>query len=148
MVSSFLMMVPGVSRKRRCRVSGVAGGVAGEAFGQRCGEGLGEDDEGDVEVDVEVDGGGQGVGVERSDDLCEALFDGHPAGVALDELFRRGGVVVGDDDGGGFAAEAGDDELPDGAGVVGQVDAGGFVDFRFVVGAGPVQGDRCEVGGL
>src|SRR6476620_9885970 len=45
---------------------------------------------------------------------------------SLDELFRGGGPVVGDDDGGGVPAEAGDDELPDGAGVVGQGD--GFVD--------------------
>ena len=36
----------------------------------------------------------------------------------------RGGdlVVVGDDNGGGLAAEAGDDQLPGGAGVAGQFD--------------------------
>lgn len=41
----------------------------------------------------------------------EALFDVHPSGVALDELFGAGRRVVGDDDGGGSVAEAGDDEL-------------------------------------
>src|SRR5664279_1628175 len=99
---------------------GGAGGVAGGEGGEGFGEGLGDDDEGDVEVDVEVDGAGEGVGVERFDDVGEALFDGHPPCIALDEFFRAGGVVVGDDDGGGFAAESGHDELPDGAGVVGQ----------------------------
>jgi hypothetical protein len=64
--------------------------------------------------------------VEGPDGFGEALFDVHPAGVSLDELFRGGGPVVGDDDGGGVPAEAGDDELPDGAGVVRQGD--GFVD--------------------
>ena len=43
--------------------------------------------------DVVVDGAGHGVGVERFDDVGEALFDGHPPCVALDEFFRAGGVV-------------------------------------------------------
>jgi len=55
------------------------------------------------------------------------LFDGHPAGVVLDQGFDGQVVVVGDDDGGRVAPEAGDDELADGAGVAGEPGAG-FVD--------------------
>ena len=43
------------------------------------------------------------------------------------------------------AAQAGDDELADGAGVAGQLHRGVLVHFRLVVRAGPVQGDRGEV---
>ena len=57
-----------------------------------------------------------------------------------------GVVVVGDDHGGGVAAQAGDDELADGAGVAGQGDGGVLVDAGPVVRAGPVQGDRLVVG--
>ena len=71
------------------------------------------------------------VGVERADDLGEALLDGHPAGVAGDQLAGGGLAVVGDDDGGGVAAQSGDDELPQVGAVVLQVH-GGFVH------AGPV----------
>ena len=145
MVSPLVMMVPGVSRKRRCSTSGVTFGVAGQSVAERGDEGLGEHAEHDVEVDVEVDGGGQGVGVEGADDLGEALFDGHPPGVVADQGLDRQVVVVGDDHGGGVAAESGDDELPHGAGVVGQPDAGGLVHFRPVVLSGPVQGDGGEV---
>jgi hypothetical protein len=91
----------------------VAAGVAGQARAQRGGEGLGEygEHEVEVEVEVEVDGRGQGVGVEGLDDLGEALFDGHPPGVAGDQGLDAGVGVVGDDHGGGVAAEAGDNEL-------------------------------------
>ena len=106
--------------------------VAGEASAEGGADGAGEDGEGDVEVDVEGDGPGEGVGVEGPDGFGEALFDVHPAGVSLDELFDAGGAVVGDDDGRGVPAESGDDELPDGAGVVRQ--GGGFVRRRGVVG--------------
>jgi hypothetical protein len=44
---------------------------------------LGEDDEGHVE--------GDGAGVERFDDVGEALFDDHSAGVAGDEFSGAGG---------------------------------------------------------
>jgi len=44
------------------------------------------------------------------------LFDVHPAGVPLDDLLRGAGGVVGDQDGGFVVAEAGDGELPQGAG--------------------------------
>ena len=51
--------------------------------------------------------------MEGADDLGEALLDGHPAGVAGDELFGGGMGVVGDDDGGRVAAQSGEDELTD-----------------------------------
>jgi hypothetical protein len=54
-------------------------------------------------------------------------------------------VVVGDDDGGLIAAQAGDDELADGAGVAGELHAGGFGDLGLVVPAGPADGDLLEV---
>jgi len=82
--------------------------------------------------------------VEGPDDLGEALFDGHPARVAFDELLGAGVGVVGDDDGGRVATQPGDDELPQGAAVVLQVH-GGFVHAGPVVLAGPVQGDRLVV---
>jgi hypothetical protein len=84
-VSASLRIVPGVSRKQLEGV-GCGGGVAGAEPGPECGEeGLGQDTEDDVEVDVEVDGAGEGVGAEGLDDLGEALFDGHPPGVLLDQ---------------------------------------------------------------
>ena len=49
-------------------------------------------------------------------------------------------MLVGDDHGGGVAAEAGDDELADGAGVAGQLDGLVLVHPGLVVRAGPVQG--------
>ena len=110
------------------------GVVAGQAEPEGGGEGLGQDAQGDVEVDVEVDGGGQGVGAERLDDLGEALLDGHPAGVVPDQRLGGDLLVVGDEDGGGLAAQAGDDELADGARVAGQLDSGVFVDLGPVVG--------------
>jgi hypothetical protein len=67
------------------------------------GEGLGQD----AQDDVEVDGAGQGVGAECLDDLGEALLDGHPSGVSLDQGPGGDLVVVGDDDGGLIAAQAG-----------------------------------------
>ena len=42
-----------------------------------------------------------------------ALFDGHPPGVLGHERTGLDLAVVGDDDGGGVAAQAGDDELAD-----------------------------------
>jgi hypothetical protein len=83
---------------------------------------LGQDGEHDVEVDVEVDGVGQGVGAEGADDLGQVLFDGHAAGVVADQGLVAGLVVVGDDDGGLVVAQAGDDQLADGAGVVRECD--------------------------
>jgi hypothetical protein len=74
------------------------------------------------------------------------LFDRHPAGVLADQFLEAGVVFVGDDDRGGVPAEAGDDELADGAGVAGQRDGLVLVDFWLVVRAGPVQRDRPEVG--
>ncbi len=81
--------------------------------GHRCSmQGLGQDAEHDVKVGVEVDCGVQGVGAEGADDLSQALLDGHAAGVLVDQVPDGGLVLIGDDDGGGVAAEAGDDELP------------------------------------
>ena len=110
-------------------MQGVGGGVvvAGEAAAEGGADGAGEDGEGDVEVDVEGDGAGEGVGVEGADGLGEALFDVHPPGVSLDELFRgwRSWSLV-------MMTVAASRprpvtiELPDGVGVVGQ--GGGFVD--------------------
>ena len=54
-------------------------------------------------------------------------------------------VVVGDDDGGRVAAQSGDDELADGAGVAGQRHRGVLVDAGPVVGSGPVQRDGLVV---
>ena len=83
--------------------------------------------------------------MERSDDLGEALLDGHPACVASDEFFDAAVGVVGDDDGGGVAAQPGDDQLTHGGGVVRQA-GGRFVDSGPVVAPGAVQGDRLVVG--
>jgi hypothetical protein len=147
MVSPSVVMVPAVSRKRRWRGVGGGGGVAGAEPGAERGEqGLGQDAQDDVEVDVEVDGGGQGVGAERADDLGQPLLDGHPPGVLADQRPGLDLVVVGDDDGGLVAAQAGDDELADGAGVAGQRDGGVLVDARPVVGSGPVQRHGLVVG--
>ena len=96
------------------------GVVAGQAEPEGGGEGLGQHAEHDVAVDVEVDGAGQGVGAERLDDLGEALFDGHPAGVVRDQGPGGDLLVIGDQHGGRVAAQAGDDQLADGAGVAGQ----------------------------
>src|ERR1039457_691144 len=130
-------------------LEGVGGGlavVAGQAQPEGGGEGLGQDAQDHVQVDVEVDGGGQCVGAERLDDLGEALLDGHPAGVLLDQRLGGDGLVVGDDDGGGLASQAGDDQLADGAGVFGEFHGRVFVHPGLVVAAGPVQGDLLEVG--
>jgi hypothetical protein len=67
-------------------------------------------------------------------------------GVALDERLGGDVVVVRDDDGGLFAAEAGDDEVANGAGVGGQSDGSGLRDLGPVMRAGPVQGDVLVVG--
>jgi len=91
---SVVMIWPGVSRKRRWRVSGVAVASPGSRVRRGGEQGLGQDGEHDVEVDVEVDGAGEGVGAEGADDLGEALLDGRPAGGASDELPGRGVVVV------------------------------------------------------
>ena len=128
-------------------VGGGGGVVAGQALAEGCGEGLGQDAQDDVEVDVEVHRGGQRVEAERADDLGEALFDGHPPRVVLDQRLDRLVGVVGDDDGGGVAAEAGDDQLADGAGVVGQLHTGHLVHLRGGVLAGAVQRDRGVRGG-
>ncbi|MFE5709076.1 hypothetical protein [Rhodococcus koreensis] len=84
--------------------------------------------------------------MEGLDDLGESLFDGHPSGVVLDQRLGGQVVVVGDDDGGRVAAEAGDDELPHGAGIAGQPNIGGLVYFRPIEPPGAVQGDGGEVG--
>src|SRR6266542_3062087 len=123
---------------------GGGGGVAGQPRAQGGQQGLGQHGEHDVEVDVEVDGAGERVGVKGADDLGQALFDGHAAGVVADQGLEAGLVVVGDDDGGGVVAQAGDDELAEGAGVAGQ-GHGGFVDFGPAVFAGPVEGHGGEV---
>jgi hypothetical protein len=47
--------------------------------------------------------------------------------------------------GGLIAAQAGDDELADGAGVAGELHAGGFGDLGLGVPAGPADGDLLEV---
>ena len=111
MVSPWLVMMSGGGQEPS--LQGVGGGVvvAGEAAAEGGADGAGQDGQGDVEVDVERDGTGEGVDVEGADGLGEALFDVHPAGVSLDELFGAGDAVVGDDDGGGVAAEAGDDRV-------------------------------------
>src|SRR5262249_62331225 len=129
-------------------LQGVGGGVvvAGEAAAQRGADGVGEHGQGDIEVDVEWDGAAERVDVEGADGLGEALFDGHAAGVAFDDLFRASGAVVGDDDGGAVAAEAAHDELADGAGVGRQ---GGFLvdDLGAAVGAVTVQAHAAPRGG-
>jgi hypothetical protein len=83
--------------------------------------------------------------VEGTDDLGQALFDGHAVGVALDQGLGLGLVVVGDDDGGRVATQAGDDQLAHGAGVAGQLLGGGLVHLRPAEPAGPVQGHGLEV---
>jgi hypothetical protein len=84
--------------------------------------------------------------VEAADGFGEALFDVHPAGVALDERFGGSVVVVGDQDGGLVVAQAADDQLPDGAGVAGQVGVEGLGDLGAAVLAGPVQGNGTPGG--
>jgi hypothetical protein len=99
----------------------------------------------------QVDGAGQGVGAERAGDLGEPLLDGHPPGVLADEVAGGGVAVVGDDHGRGVVAEAGDDELADGAGVGGERGGGVFVHpgvGGLAAVAGPVQGDGLEIAGL
>src|SRR6266540_3554033 len=131
-------------------LQGVGGGgvVAGQSGAEGGQQGLGQHGEHDVEVDVEVDGAGQGVGAEGADDLGQALFDGHAAGVLGDQGLEAGVAVVGDDDRGRLVAQPGDDELADGAGVVRQWDRGVLVDLGLVVGAGPVQGHGLKVGAV
>src|ERR1039457_4691347 len=129
-------------------LEGVGGGlavVAGQAQPEGGGEGLGQDAQDHVQVDVEVDGAGERVGAECLDDLGGPLPGGHAAGVALDQCPGGDGVVVGDDHRGGLAAQAGDDQLADGAGIAGELHAGGLADSGLVVAAGPVQGDLLEV---
>ena len=75
---------------------------------------------------------------QNADDLGEPVLDGHAAGVLVDEVAGGDLGVVGDDDGGLVAAEAGDDELADGAGVAGEPDGFLLVDPGAVVRAGPV----------
>ena len=111
-VSLSVRIVAGCVEEASLEGVGCGGGVAGAEPGAECREeGLGQDAQDDVEVDVEVDGAGEGVGAECLDDLGEALLDGHPPGVLLDQGFGLDVVVVGDDDGGRLAAQAGDDEL-------------------------------------
>ncbi len=94
-----------------------------------------------------VNNGALHVDVEGSDDLGEALLDGHAAGIAGDERLCRGVGVVGDDDGGRVAAQSGDDELAQDAEILRQPD-GGLVYSGSVVAAGSVQGDRRVSVGL
>lgn len=84
--------------------------------------------------------------MEGADGLGQALFDGHPPGVTLDELLRGGGPVVGDEHGGGLPAEAGDDQLADGAGIGGQRGVL-FEDSGAAVGAVAVQAHGAPGGG-
>src|SRR5665811_2253986 len=64
-----------------------------------------------------------------------------PQGVALDDLLGGAGQVVGDQDGGFVVAQAGDGELPQRAGVLGEFGRGG-VDDADSAGFGAGAGDR------
>src|SRR5215472_3466473 len=72
---------------------------------------------------------------ERSDDLGQPQLDGHPPGIPGDQVPEGGGLLlVGDDHGGLVAAQAGDDQLADGAGVAGQAHGLVLVDFGLLCG--------------
>src|SRR6266700_2071319 len=122
-------MSPAVLRKRCWRVSG---GIAGSA---------GEDGHDDVEVDVEGDGRGEGVDVEGTDPLGEALLDAHAMGVLLDQQLGPGGEVVGDQDGGVLVSEPADGELEDVAVVVREPDVVVVNDLGPAVAAGALELD-------
>ncbi len=66
-----------------------------------------------VQVHVERDAAGQRVEVEPADVGVELLFRHHPFGVAGEQVLAGRGEVVGDDQGGLVAADAGDRGVTD-----------------------------------
>ncbi len=76
-----------------------------------------------VGVDLQRYGRGQRVHVEEVDRLSDRVLDHHAAGVAVDELGGLGVKLVGEQQRGLVVAEAGDRDLADRDGVVGQGDA-------------------------
>ena len=111
MWSGVIVIWPLVLMKRRQIVSGVAWLVAGEVLAEVVVGGGGPDGEGGVEVDVERDGGAERVEVEAADRFGEALLDRHPFGVPADDLLRRRGPVVGEDQGRVLVPEAAHGDL-------------------------------------
>ena len=117
------------------------GGIAAQALAERVADSTGEDRDHHVEIDVERDCGGEGVDVEGTYPLGEALLDAHAVGVLLDQDFGPGVEVVGDENGGLLVPEAMDGELADLAVVVAEPDVVVVVNSRPAVAVGALKLD-------
>src|SRR6266581_2313402 len=114
------------------------GGVGGEVgFAQH----------GRVGASLQADGDGVAVVDDGAWGFQEAALQGvGGGGVVAGQPLAQGGQQGLGEDGGRIVAQAGDDELAEGAGVAGQPHGGRFVDAWAAVGAGAVQGDGGVVG--